>query len=126
MAAITVAALAFVLFTGRALGFYYDEWDFVLQRLGSDPETFLRPHNEHISVVPVLVYKTLFAVVGLEHHWPFRAVLALAYVACGVAVFVLVRRRLGPWPGVVLATLILFMGLGHQNMVHAFQIGFVG
>ena len=77
-------------------------------------------------LVPVIVYKVLLAVVGLGHHWPYLAALALMHVGLGVGVYLLASRRLGGWAGVIAATLILFMGLAWQNMLWSFQIGFVG
>ena len=123
---LSLVAFALILFVGRGMTFYFDEWDFVLGRTGHSADVFLKPHNEHISVVPVLVYKVLFKTVGLEHHWPYLAVLALMHVALGICVFVLARRRVGPWAALIVTALLLFMGLAWQNMVWAFQIGFVG
>lgn len=123
LAALTLALLMYLT---RAVGFYYDEWNFVLDRSGNAPGVFLRPHNEHISIVPVLIYKALIAIFGLNHHWPFMAALAAMHVGLGCAVYALARPRVGASPALVVATLVLFMGLAWQNMVWAFQIGFVG
>ena len=123
---LSLVAFALILVLGRDTTFYFDEWDFVLGRAGHSADVFLKPHNEHISVVPVLVYKVLFKNVGLAHHWPYLAALALMHVALGMCVFVLARRRVGPWAALIVTALLLFMGLAWQNMVWAFQIGFVG
>src|SRR3954453_6450449 len=85
----SLAAFVLILVLGGHGTFFFDEWDFVLGRQGPSPAGFLRPHNEHISVVPVLVYKAFFETVGLAHHWPYLAVLALMHVAVAVCVFVL-------------------------------------
>jgi hypothetical protein len=126
LGAVVVAAFALILYLGRGVGFFFDEWNFVLDRQGHSLDAFLKPHNEHISLVPVLVYKVLFNVVGLSHHWPYLAVLGVMHAGLGVGVFLLARARVGAWPAVMAATLILFMGLAWQNMLWAFQIGFVG
>ena len=76
--------------------------------------------------MPVAIYKVLLQVVGLAHHWPYLAVLALMHCALGAGVFVLARRRVGGWAALGVAILILFMGLAWQNIVWSFQIGFVG
>ena len=123
---LSLVAFVVILVLGRDMTFYYDEWNFVLGRAGHSADVFLKPHNEHISVVPVLVYKVLFNTVGLEHHWPYLAVLALMHIALGICVFVLARRRVGPWAALIVTALLLFMGLAWENMVWAFQIGFVG
>lgn len=123
---LSLGAFVLILVLGRGLTFFYDEWTFVLTRAGHSADVFLRPHNEHISVIPVIVYKVLFKTVGLEHHWPYLAVLALMHVSLGICVFVLAQRRVGPWAALIVTALLLFMGLAWQNMVWAFQIGFVG
>ena len=77
-------------------------------------------------VAPVIAYKTLFAVAGLGHRWPYFLVLVAMHLLLGLGVYLLVRPRAGAWPAVMAATLILFAGLAWQNMIWAFQIGFVG
>jgi hypothetical protein len=122
------AAAAFVLlmYLARGMGFYFDEWNFVLDRRGHSLDTFLKPHNEHIVLVPVVTYKVLLAIVGLGHHWPYLAVLLVMHVLLGFGVYLLARPRVGAWPAVMAATLVLFAGLAWQNMIWPFQIGFVG
>jgi hypothetical protein len=126
MALLSAAAFVALMAAGRRLDFFYDEWSFVQGRQAWTLGTFLEPHNEHISVLPVLSYKLLFETVGLAHHWPYRAVVAALFVACGFVVFLLARRRVGPWPALVAGTLVLVMGRSAENSVWAFQVGFVG
>lgn len=125
-AGVCLLTVATLMHLTRGVGFYYDEWNFLLDRPGHSPGAFLRPHNEHIVVVPVFIYKVLIAMFGLSAHWPFMLVLALMHTALGVAVYLLARPRVGVWPAVLVATLVLCMGLAWQNMVWSFQIGFVG
>ena len=98
MAAIAVVAFAVIMYLGRGIDFYFDEWNFILDRRGHSLDAFLQPHNEHIVLVPVIVYKVLLAVAGLGHHWPYLAALALMHVALGVGVYLLTSRRLGGGP----------------------------
>ncbi|MGZ4270652.1 MAG: hypothetical protein ACXVFN_20040 [Solirubrobacteraceae bacterium] len=126
LGAVCVLIVATLMRLTRGVSFYFDEWNFLLDRRGHSVGAFLRPHNEHISVVPVFIYKSVIAVFGLSVHWPLMLVLALMHAALGLGVYVLARPRIGAWPAVLVATLILFMGLAWQNMVWAFQIGFVG
>src|ERR1700749_1880540 len=72
LAALLVVTAAVLIREGRHTGFYYDEWNFVLQRRGWDLRARLAPHNELLSLVPGLVYKILFVVVGLSHYEPYR------------------------------------------------------
>lgn len=126
MAALALLAFAGIMVAGRKIDLFYDEWSFVLFRRAWNASAFLDAHNEHISVLPVLVYKLWFGLFGLEHHWMVRAVLAALLAGLGVVVYLLARRRIGPWGGVVAAALVLVMGRAIQNIVWAFQIGFVG
>ena len=129
----TIAAVAFALlaavglmYMGRGIGFWYDEWSFLLTRRGWTADAFLQPHNEHIVVLPVLVYKLLFETVGLSSHWPYRMLPVILHAAIGVTVFLLARSRVGGPAALVAAGLVLVMGRTAQNLLWAFQIGFLG
>ena len=69
-----LVVVAFVLLYRKGLGttFYYDEWNFVMNRREWDVETFLRAHNEHLSLLPVLIFKLLFVTVGLDSYGVYR------------------------------------------------------
>ena len=127
-ATIALALLAFaaLMFIGRGIGFFYDEWNFVLFRRAWTADTFLQPHNEHIAVLPVLVYKTLFELVGLSSHWPYRMLPAALHAGIGVTVFLLARSRVGGPAALLAAALVLVMGRTSENLLWAFQIGFLG
>src|SRR5436305_3106217 len=45
------AAAVVLLYAGRHLTFFYDEWDYVLGRRGSSVAAYLDPHNGHLSAV---------------------------------------------------------------------------
>jgi hypothetical protein len=126
IAAVAAIAFALLMYLGRGIGFYFDEWNFVLDRHGHSLDVFLKPHNEHIALVPVVVYKALLGTAGMSHHWPYLAVLAVMHTLLGVAVYLMARPRIGAWAAVLVATLLLFAGVAWQNMIWAFQIGFVG
>jgi len=128
LAAIALALLAFValVYIGRGIGFFYDEWTFVLTRRAWTADAFLQPHNEHIVVLPVLVYKLLFEVVGLSSHWPYRILPVALHAAIGITVFLLARSRVGGPAALIASALVLVMGRTAQNLLWAFQIGFLG
>ena len=89
---------------GRGLTFFYDEWAWVMRRRGWSTGVFLEPHNEHLSLLPVTVFKLLFVTVGLSHYGVYRVVGLLFHLTCVTLVFLLVRRRVGDWLGVALAS----------------------
>ena len=112
-----------VLYAGRHLTFFFDEWDFILQRRGSGPDVYLDPHNGHLVLFPVVVYKLLFAIVGLRHYTPYRAVAVALHLLCGVLLYCLVRRRLGSSLALAPTVLLLFMGSAFEDLLWPFQIG---
>jgi len=126
LALLMVAAAVMLMYVGRRLTFFYDEWDFILNRRGSSVGSFLDPHNGHLSLFPVLVYKALFATVGLHHYWPYRLVAVALHLLCAGLLYVLCRRRLGPVGALVPAGLLLFLGTAWQDLLWPFQIGYFG
>ncbi len=125
VAAVVVGGIG-ILWLGRPLGFYGDEWTFLSVRQGGGLDTYLRPHNGHLSLIPVLVYKTLWSTVGLGHYWPYRLSVLITHLACVVLVYVLVRRRLGGWAALIPAFLLLFMSASAENILLPFQLSQVG
>jgi hypothetical protein len=122
-----LSLVAFVLFYRKGLGttFYYDEWNFVMNRRGWDADTFLRAHNEHFSLVPVLIFKLLFATVGLDSYGVYRVLLLVAHLTVVALLFVYARRRVGDWLALVVAVPVLFLGAAWNDLLVPFQLGFV-
>jgi hypothetical protein len=125
LAAMLVAGLALLAWLGRETTFYYDEWDWVLQRREWDADALLEPHNEHLSFVPVLFYKLLFSTVGLEHYGPYRALGLLSHALVVIALFVYARRRVGDVLALAAAAVMLFLGTGWNDVLWPFQTGFM-
>jgi hypothetical protein len=122
-----LSLVAFVLLYRKGLGttFYYDEWNFVMNRRGWDVDTFLRAHNEHFSLVPVFIFKVLFATVGLDSYAVYRVVLLVAHLAVVALLFVYARRRVGDWLALAFAVPVLFLGAAWNDLLVPFQISFV-
>lgn len=123
IASIGVAAALFIL--GRGLIFFFDEWNFVLERRDGGIGVFLDGHNGHPSMLPVLVYRLLFAVVGLEHYGAFRVAVILVHLVCVALLYLLVRRRSGPWMALVVASALLVLGRAWEDLLWPFQIGYL-
>jgi hypothetical protein len=122
-----VVAAVLSLNEARHLYFFGDDWAFLLKRdLSGDG--LLEPHNEHWSTIPLLVYRTLFHVVGIDHYLLWAAMpVVLHLTVCGLLFALLRRHGIGPWVA-VLATLLLAFGAGGigENILWPFQIGFLG
>jgi disulfide oxidoreductase YuzD len=124
VALLTSAALVFALCWN--LTFFQDTWAFLLDRQDFSVDSFLAPHNEHIVVLPVLVTKLLLEVFGMTSGRPEMVVMTLTLLVSGALLFVYVRRRIGPWPALIAATLLLFLGSAWPILLWPFEIEFSG
>ncbi|HET6997971.1 MAG TPA: hypothetical protein VFI03_05215 [Solirubrobacterales bacterium] len=123
---VVVAASALLLKLAAGLTFYQDSWAFLMHRQGLSADAFLQPHNEHIVLIAVAIQKVLLAIFGMSSAAPEFVVMTAFLAATAVLLFVYVRRRLGPWPAVFAATLLLFVGPAWQVLLWPFEIVFVG
>lgn len=124
-AALLITGAAVLAYQTRNTTFWADEWAWIIARRSGAAGTFLHPHNEHLSLVPVTIYKLLFATVGLRHYAPYRAALIVADLACVSLVFVYVRRRLGGFLALLAGALIELFGPGWQDILWPFGIGWL-
>ncbi len=122
---VVVAAGLLLLIAGQHLTFFFDEWTFVTTRRGGGVSSWLDPHNGHLVLFPVLIYKLLFAVFGLRHYTPYRIVGIALHLTCGVLLYVLIRPRLGAWLALIPTTLLLFMGSAYQDLLWPFQMSYL-
>ncbi|MEA2333277.1 MAG: hypothetical protein QOH58_3415 [Thermoleophilaceae bacterium] len=120
-----LAAALLVLHQTRGTTFWIDEWEFVVYRRGGGLDTFLEPHNQHLSLLPVAIYKALFATFGADTYVPFRLVVTAMHLLCGALVFVYARRRVGVPLALAAAALLLFLGPAWQNFLWPFQIAWL-
>jgi hypothetical protein len=121
-----VAAVPLYLWRGRDQWFYLDEWDFLAGRSATSLHDLLRPHNEHWSTVPILVYRAMWHTFGLSTYTPYQLMtIGLHLVAACLLRVVMLRAGVRPWTATFAAALFVFLGTGHENIIWAFQIGFV-
>jgi hypothetical protein len=125
LAALLLAGGWLLMHEARGTTFFEDEWNWILTRRGGGLGSFLNPHNQHLSLLPVAIYKLLFATAGLRHYWPYRACLVLAQLGCVTLIFVYARRRVGAWIALLAAAVIMFFGPGWQDVLWPFQIGWL-
>jgi hypothetical protein len=103
-----------------------DDWQFLLYRRGFSVGAFLDPHNDHIVVAPIAIYKTLLAIFGMESALPFQLVSTAVFLLSAVLLFSYLRRRLGDWLALLGSCLILFLGASWQDLLWSFQVGISG
>jgi hypothetical protein len=127
--ALAVALLAgavVLLKLSGGLTFFEDTWEYLLTRRELTLDALMRPHNEHIVVIPVLIEQLLVRAFGMGSARPEYVVLVLLLLAASAVLFAYVRRRLGPWPALMAAVLLLLVGPAWQVLLWPFEIGFVG
>lgn len=121
-----VATAGLILYLGRSTSFYFDEWNFVLDRRAWDAHALLMPHNEHLSVVPVLVYKLLFSTVGIDSYTPYRVAGVVVHLIVLVLLFVYARRRVGDLLALGATVIVAVLGQAWPDVMWPFQMGFLG
>lgn len=121
-----VAAATVLLSFASELTFFQDTWAFLMHRQGFSAGDFLEPHNEHIVVVPIALQKLQLAIFGMGSATPEYVLLTAMLLVTAVLLFVYVRRRLGDWPALYAAVIVLFLGPAWQVLLWPFEISLLG
>jgi hypothetical protein len=107
--------------------FFLDDWDFLAARKAGDLGDLFRPHNEHWSTIPILVWRALFWAVGLRSYLPYQLVVVVLHLIAAALLLVVMRRAgVRPWIATAAAILFVFLGSGRTDIVSAFQMSFTG
>jgi hypothetical protein len=109
----------------RGSSFLADDWTWIETRRGNSLHTFLAPYNGHLSLVPIAIYRLMFAVFGIGDFAPYRVLLLVAASATGVVIFEYARHRVGEFRALLVATLVLFLGPGWNDIMQPFQIAWL-
>jgi hypothetical protein len=120
-----VGAAGLIYHETRGTTLWFDEWTWLLHRRTNSLASFLDTHNGHLSLIPVAIYKLLFATGGLRSWVPYRILVIAAHLGCCLLLFIDARRRVGPFLGLVAAALLLLFGPGWENLMWPFQIGWL-
>ncbi len=123
-----VAGAGVLLVANRNQWFAGDEWNFIVNRSPHGATLGLfTPHNEHWSTIPVLVYQALLATVGLRSYLPYVSVVIALHLALTHLLWrASLRAGASPPLATGLATVFVVLGAGAENLLWAFQVGFVG
>jgi hypothetical protein len=120
-----LAAIPVLVWLSRGMTFYHDEYTFILLRDLSLRGIFA-PHNEHLSALPVIVYRVLLGTVGMASYWPYLAVLFAFHIAVAGIVYVVVRREAPMAWALGAMAVMLMLGSGGDDILWAFQMGTIG
>jgi len=117
-----------LLYCNRDQWFFGDEWDFLGHRGVMAAERSLwAPHTDHWSTGPILIYRGLYALYGLRSYVPYVVVLLLFHAAVTHLLWRLMRQARVDVPlATALAAVFVLLGAGAENLLWAFQIGFIG
>jgi hypothetical protein len=91
----------------RGQTFVFDDWN-VAVRPGSLSD-LLEPHNGHLSVVPLAIYRVLLGTFGLETFTPYRLLAISSLLALGIALFLFTRSRVGTPIALTVAVSVLWL-----------------
>jgi hypothetical protein len=123
-----VAGFFTLLYANRYQWFFGDEWEFLGHRgvLHGDLSIWT-PHTDHWSTMPILIYRGLFNRFGVRTYTPYVVVLLLLHVAVTHLLWQLMRQAGADLTvATALAAVYALLGAGYENLLWAFQIGFIG
>ena len=124
---IVVAAWALIAKLGNYFWFHGDEWDFLVTRDGGSLGDLLHPHNEHLQLLPIVVYRVLWNLFGLRSYTPYQVPVIALHLTAAVLLRAVMRRcNVNPWIATAAASVFVLFGPGEENIIWAFQIGFTG
>lgn len=117
VAAVTIVALQ------TTQWFFFDDFAFIQP----DPPGPFAPHNGHWSTAPTLIFELLSALFGLDSYLPFALVVtALHLVGVHLIWRITLKSGVNPWIATAAVAVFAFFGSGAENILWAFQIGYIG
>ena len=117
------AGLAVILVLQSTQWFFFDEWAFI----ELDGAGLMAPHVGHWSLSPTLICDAFRSVFGLGSYLPYAAAMTLAHLAAAHLIWrIMMRAGSNPWIATASTVVFIFLGTGGENILWAFQIGFVG
>ncbi|MEO6122059.1 MAG: hypothetical protein ABIR32_00005, partial [Ilumatobacteraceae bacterium] len=125
---IAIAAVALVVLDAQHVPttFFFDEWSFIFDRRNGGLDSWLSPHNGHLTLLPAVAYRIGFALFGMDQYHPYRLMGLLAHIGVASLIFTYVRRRQGKIIGVAAGALFLLLGSGWEVIYQPFTINFMG
>ncbi len=123
-----LALSAFVfLVVGRHQWFIRDDWALILTRRKMAADSWSNAlfvaQDGHWMTVPILVYRSIHEIFGIDSYWPFLIVCLAAHVATVVLLRKLcLRVGVSAWTATILCGLLLVFGSGWEDIVFAVQI----
>ncbi|MFG6445043.1 hypothetical protein ACFXQA_07180 [Microbacterium sp. P07] len=118
-----VVAFIVIAFLARNQWFFFDEWSFLSDANGE----LWSGHAGHWSTVAVLVWMLIRSVFGIGSYFPFVLLAVATHVVVMHLLWRLMRRiGVDPWVATSVAGLGLLLGAASENLLWAFQYGYMG
>ena len=122
-----VASIPVLLRDGRHQWFFLDEWSFLVNRGFSKPRTLFEAHNGHWVTVPVIVYRVLFRIWGLNTYRPYQLAAMIVHLTVVLLMWAVMRRlNVRPWIATAVSAAFILFGSGAGNILFGFQITLTG
>ena len=122
---LAIVALVLLVWLGRDMTFYHDDWALILKR-DLSINGILAPHNEHLIATLVVLYRVLIATVGIGSYWPYLGVTFALHLAVAGLVYVIVKREASAGWALGAMAVMLVLGSGGDDILWAFQSASVG
>ena len=122
LGAAIVCATLLLLHLGRGQTLVVDQWGYLYTHRSWAPNSLLAPHNGHLIVLGLLVYKLLYATFGIESQLPYQLVTLALSASVATLLFASIRRSVGDLLALAAAILILFYGAGADAILPTSQI----
>jgi hypothetical protein len=102
---------------------FFDDWSFIAPRLTD----IWAPHVGHWSTVPFLIFHAIRDTFGIDHFLPFAIPVIAAHLAFVHGIWRFMNKTgVLPWLATAFSVVLVFFGAGAENILWAFQIGYVG
>jgi hypothetical protein len=108
------------------LTFIADDWGLLLRRQAWTADTFLDPYAEHLILGPLLIFKPLQELVGMDSSLPYYLFSIALYLGAAVLLFFYLRPRVGDWLALFGAVLVLFLGAAFEDLLWISPLNFSG
>ncbi|MDQ3723150.1 MAG: hypothetical protein M3376_08810, partial [Actinomycetota bacterium] len=107
----------------RGLTFNLDEWTVITQRRGPGAPSLLEPHNEHLSLLLLVIFLPLLKIGGLDAFALMMIPLVALQVGLGWLFFDVAQRRVGAGIALGVAAFALLSGFAYENFLIPGQAG---
>jgi hypothetical protein len=123
LAAIAMGAI--LVWAGRGLTFWLDEWDFIFARQDGTIHSFIAPHVDAFVLVPAAVYYVVLHGWGMSSYYPILVADWLAHFLCVALLALIITRKSGVLLGLMAGLSLLFLGSAYEALLQPFQMQYL-